>query len=418
MPMSFDESYYWVWSHNLQLSYFDHPPIIAILFWLGHFLEPFGQAVRWPAILMGHLSAYIWVLIMKKHLSSDRLWWFALVILINPLVGWGSIIVTPDLPLLFFSSFAFYYFQKILESGELADYAYLGVASGLAFSSKYHAFLLIPACLVCAFLLRKKSRISPKGFALTILLGLVFSSPPIVWNIMNDFISFRFQMSHGFGGNDFHLSWSTEYLSGQVALLFPVLLLYAFKKFDWNLRSTFLVFATTPLIFFFMSSLRARSEANWPILAYPFVYALAVKGAPSLLWIKRICYFWSLALIVILTDLVWVWIPLDSKTIKTHEFYEFAHLVTVAKTFDPIFASSFQMASNLTYLTKKPIPKLRGLNRIDFYDFVPQSVPSEDKFYLIFDVTNNLPWGRLRNFKLVRRHDVFEDYMLLEFQKK
>ena len=29
LQLHFDETYYWVWSKNLQLSYYDHPPMIA-----------------------------------------------------------------------------------------------------------------------------------------------------------------------------------------------------------------------------------------------------------------------------------------------------------------------------------------------------------------------------------------------------
>src|SRR5437764_10937128 len=30
LPLSFDEAYFWLWSKRLALSYFEHPPLIAI----------------------------------------------------------------------------------------------------------------------------------------------------------------------------------------------------------------------------------------------------------------------------------------------------------------------------------------------------------------------------------------------------
>src|ERR1051326_2485110 len=30
LPLSFDESYFWLWSKHLALSYYDHPPLIAL----------------------------------------------------------------------------------------------------------------------------------------------------------------------------------------------------------------------------------------------------------------------------------------------------------------------------------------------------------------------------------------------------
>src|SRR5690348_3785411 len=30
LPLSFDESYFWLWSKRLAISYFEHPPMIAV----------------------------------------------------------------------------------------------------------------------------------------------------------------------------------------------------------------------------------------------------------------------------------------------------------------------------------------------------------------------------------------------------
>src|ERR1700722_10428508 len=42
MPLSFDECYFWLWSKNLAISYYDHPPMIALATWLG--TAAFGDA--------------------------------------------------------------------------------------------------------------------------------------------------------------------------------------------------------------------------------------------------------------------------------------------------------------------------------------------------------------------------------------
>ncbi|RME16471.1 MAG: hypothetical protein D6797_04435, partial [Bdellovibrio sp.] len=69
LPLFPDEAYYWVWSHHLQLSYFDHPPFIAWLLTLGHPLENILQAVRWPAVIFGHLTLILWLIYLKNILS-------------------------------------------------------------------------------------------------------------------------------------------------------------------------------------------------------------------------------------------------------------------------------------------------------------------------------------------------------------
>src|ERR1700709_1861165 len=34
-PLSFDEAYYWTWSKHLAASYYDHPPMVAVVIRLG-----------------------------------------------------------------------------------------------------------------------------------------------------------------------------------------------------------------------------------------------------------------------------------------------------------------------------------------------------------------------------------------------
>src|SRR5580658_11097230 len=34
-PLTFDEAYYWIWSKNLALGYYDHPPGVALVIRLG-----------------------------------------------------------------------------------------------------------------------------------------------------------------------------------------------------------------------------------------------------------------------------------------------------------------------------------------------------------------------------------------------
>ena len=34
-PLAFDEAYYWMWSKHLAGGYYDHPPMVAVVIWLG-----------------------------------------------------------------------------------------------------------------------------------------------------------------------------------------------------------------------------------------------------------------------------------------------------------------------------------------------------------------------------------------------
>src|SRR6185437_13590827 len=173
VPIFADEAYYWVWSHHLQLSYYDHPAMVAGVFWIGHFLEPFANCVRFPGVILGHLTFALWLLIMAEILPNDekrneRLWCFALLYLFSPFLGAGSIIVTPDIPLLFFWSLAIYVFIKIEKSPTAWGYAALGATLGLCFCSKYNAVLFVPALLLYVLFERRWNEIRWRYVALTI----------------------------------------------------------------------------------------------------------------------------------------------------------------------------------------------------------------------------------------------------------
>lgn len=144
LPLASDESYYWVWSHHLQLSYFDHPPFVAWLFKLGHPFESFGHWVRLPAVIMGHLTLLMWCLFLKARFDNLKIKSWLELVFFSPLLGYGALIVTPDIPLLFFWSLGLISLVQLVETRKLRWYLILGLALGLGFSSKYHMALFVP----------------------------------------------------------------------------------------------------------------------------------------------------------------------------------------------------------------------------------------------------------------------------------
>jgi hypothetical protein len=68
LPLSLDETYYWQWGFHLQLSYYDHPLMVGLWFWLGRILSEFSPLIKFPAILLGHLSLWIWDLYLRDKL--------------------------------------------------------------------------------------------------------------------------------------------------------------------------------------------------------------------------------------------------------------------------------------------------------------------------------------------------------------
>lgn len=416
IPLSADEAYYWVWSHRLQLSYFDHPPLVSWLFYLGHFLEPLLHAVRWPAVILGHGLIGVWFLILKDKLpwKDIRLWTY--LVLFSPLLGFGSLIVTPDLPVMFFWSLALLLTLRSLNGGKISDYLLLGGALGLGFCSKYHIVLFIP-CLFAYLTFEKRWKdVSWPGVLGTAVTGFIFSVPVLLWNFQNNFASFEFQIKHGLEKSSYNPEWTVSYILGQILILFPLIFWAALRAhIPKNMRWLF-YFGWGPLLFFLGTSFRALVEANWPIISYPAVLALALYHPKIQKWSKVYIGFWGTIVAIVVTTL---FVPsLRKLNDKVEEPYVFQELSSIAHEVSPLYASSYQMAASLWYFSKVPVFKLKDISRFDFFDTLPEAVPQGNKFYLVKRERNGLPqWISQQQWQMKEIRKISPDFVLLEFTR-
>jgi 4-amino-4-deoxy-L-arabinose transferase-like glycosyltransferase len=389
IPLTNDEAYYWVWSQHMQLSFFDHPPFVAWLFWLGQHMPAFGSMVRWPAVLLGQGTLALWLLILEPFFDEEQRIYWLLLALLSPLVGGTNLLVTPDLPLLFFNALALLLFYMWRKKSSWPLALAFGFAMGLGFTSKY-VMVLFPLSLLPLILLSKQVR-NPffRQFPM-IVAGVAAGTFPVwMWNIMNDFASFRFQAEHGLGHTVWKPSWTIEYTLAQIGLIFPPILYWALKG-RRQLPRVFHLLAWVPLLFFLITTSRGYAEANWPIVAYPPILALAVSTIPaSRRAIQITLRIW--AMVMALAALVILAQPPWAKRLKFREFNEFQPIIERAQGLHPLYARSYQMAAKMHFELKEPVYKLRGMNRKDFYDYLPESDPEAKSYYLAVEKGDSLP---------------------------
>jgi 4-amino-4-deoxy-L-arabinose transferase-like glycosyltransferase len=416
IPINADEAYYWVWSHHLQLSYYDHPAGVAWVFYLGHFLEPFANAVRWPAIIIGHLTLLIWIKILERHLPLENMRWFILLMLFSPFMGAGSLLVTPDIPLMFFWSLSTYFFIRALQENKIRNYVLLGVALGLGACSKYHMVLFLPPAFIYLIAEKRWRDVNLKGLSLTVLAGFIFSLPVLLWNYENNWISLAYQIGHGFVADINKPEWIVRYVVGEILLLFPLVVWAALKAKPPRELRCLIYFAWFPFVFFFLTSLRSFVEANWPIIGFPAVMALAAFYPRMKSWIK---YYVGLLATLLVVVICLFFIPaLQAKNKHLKVPRESAKLAVELKSYRPLFAQSHISAAMLTYFSKDDIYKLRGCGRIDFYDFISESKPPGDHFYLLTEDNEGLPeWLAKENWQSTVVEKISNQYSLLEFKK-
>ena len=141
-----DEAYYWEWSRQLAWGYFDHPPMVAWLIalttWLGGHS---ATAVRFSAfVLTGGVSLLIYD--MGRKMFTPQVAFAAIVILNTTLLyAIGAMIMTPDIPQLFFWTLALHLVWRALQHSTLSHWIIGGLVIGLGLLAKYTA-ILVAAC--------------------------------------------------------------------------------------------------------------------------------------------------------------------------------------------------------------------------------------------------------------------------------
>lgn len=410
LPLSPDEAYYWMWSHHLQLSYFDHPPFVSWLFLIAQPLENWGSWVRLPGLVMGHATIFLWALLLRSFLSSKQLQLFLILAMLMPLVGPGGLIVTPDIPFMFFWVLTLLLTELLVRTAHTPFAFFAGLSLGFGFSSKYTMVLILPILLFWIFHSRKHDADKLfKWIGLGVLGAVLGSSPVWIWNLQNDLQSFSFQLNHGFGSG-FRPKYVLDYFLAQAGLIFPTILWAA-----WKARGQTPIWlqlcALVPLVFFAGSSFFAYAEVNWPIASHPAVLAMATLAISqsAARWTAGI---WLSALLVVASEAYLDWIPKDRLRLKTDTLHAYDNVAEATRDLDLVFYRTYQMASAVSFENKKFAYKLRGMNRTDFFDFLPQSIPTSREFYLVLKTGERLPRKLKDKYEILKVEPIDTEYNL------
>ncbi len=390
-PLVGDEAYYWFWGQNLQLSYFDHPGMVAWVSALSDFLpiSPKWAATRLIFVALSMISFYVWLKVFLRHRQNSKdilneLNIFTIFFMLNPFLGLGSVLITPDSPLLLFWGLASYFVLKIRSEQKIVDYALLGASLGLGFCSKYH-IVLFPLVTLVALGFEKNLKVFfSKKTLVTILFGLLFCAPVLIWNFQNDFASFKFQLNHGLNeAKPYQFWWTSTYVLGQVLLFNPILVFSVFYRFK---KSFFNLSAAGQWLFFLYSSFKAKVEANWPVTSHVMGLIDLDVTRKKIIRSSMIYYavLWFALSVFFFTDFGQQKVAALPTSLTINE------LAPELQKFQPLYGPTYQISSLLTLLTDKPVYKLNGLSRYDFFDSLSKSRPTEESFYVLKYTSS--PW--------------------------
>jgi 4-amino-4-deoxy-L-arabinose transferase-like glycosyltransferase len=282
-----DEAYYWYWSKHLDLSYSDHPPMVAYImaFFTGiggntEFFVRLGGIVFSTIALVLLYQTCITLFPNKKVMAWELLFLFNITLLFAA----GSIIQTPDTPMLVFWAAAIFFGSKIVMKESPGYWYLLGIALGLGLLSKYTMILFVP-CMFLFILCSPAHRfwLKRKEPYLALLIAFILFSPVIFWNWQHHWISFLYQLQQGLSPKRREILQIflkiLEYLGGQAGVITPLLffafVIYSIKGFIISLQQDkkeylYLALLSLPIILFFAltTALGKVAEANWPAPAY------------------------------------------------------------------------------------------------------------------------------------------------------
>jgi 4-amino-4-deoxy-L-arabinose transferase-like glycosyltransferase len=279
LPLVPDEAYYWLWTQHLQPGYYDHPPMVALWIRAGTMLagdNPLG--VR----LLGPLSSAFGSILLARageDLLPHRQAGLIAAALLNAtlIAGAGSILMTPDTPLLFFWTAGIAALARLIATRDQRWWLAIGAAAGAALLSKYTGLLFLAAT---GFWLVTR----PDGRAMLrtpwpwagLALALLIFAPNIWWNAGHGWISYlkqggrvtQFEASRA-------LQFLAELLGGQIGLATPIIFALAASGL-WHLRRAnstaahLLIWLTAvPGVVFLEHTISGRVQANWPAILYP-----------------------------------------------------------------------------------------------------------------------------------------------------
>lgn len=271
--MADDEPYYLLYAQHLDWGYFDHPPVTALLVWLGKFVGG-GFGIRLFFVLLQPLYLYLfWTLLRPAGASRREGELYVLIcssILMLQLYGF---IAVPDAPLMMSVALFLWAYKRFTERDTWLNTILLAVTMALMAYSKYQG------ALVVLFAFAANPRLLLKGKVwLAGLLTLVLYAPHLYWQYANDFPSFRY---HLVGRNrTFRFSYLTEYLLNMIACFNPFYV--PLVCIGWRTKATS---ATPPLrrallwivggflVFFFFSGFRGHVQPQWLI---PICYGVVM----------------------------------------------------------------------------------------------------------------------------------------------
>ncbi len=368
-----DEAYYWSWSLRPDWCYWDQPAGIA---WaIRGWTLLFGDSVialRGLAVACSLGASLFMFAVLRRLLGERPALWSVLILQVTPLFAAGATLIMHDSLLMLFAAAAWWAFTVTVQENRQRWWLWTGVLLAAALYAKFSAVLL-GAGFAVAVLLHPTARRhlrTPWPYLGATLAGVLFA-PVVLWNIKHQWVAYH-AVSKLAGDPTLtggaRLLSLLDFLGGQLLVASPMLALLAVPAVwrtirEWRSptgqnRLLLAAPALVILVYFFVNSLRAKIQANWPAMAWVALLPLAVDWAAGQRFRRRLL-MGGTALALLMSALIHIQVfqrilPLDPDI--TDQFYGWPQ---VARQIDDLrrahgqpalMTRRYQIAAELLYI--------------------------------------------------------------------
>jgi 4-amino-4-deoxy-L-arabinose transferase-like glycosyltransferase len=433
-----DEAYYWLWSQNLDLSYYSKGPAVAWTIAAGTAL--FGDTtfgVRWLSVLLSAGTGWL-IFRLGARLYNDQVGLVALAAaMVMPLYAVGSVLMTIDPLSVFFWVLAMHVWLDALErpSYTLWRWGLAGFIIGSGFLAKYtNAFELLCGALFLGLSREHRPWLKSQAAALLLLVFACCTLPVLWWNAGQGWITAKHLQQGGNLEGALHLSFREflQFWEQQGLVISPLLfvavivaVLFPAASRSHPMAPLFLRCFFLPLFLFYaVLGVHDAGNPNWTAPCY--LAGAVLVGAASVSWWARagwwrvgVSLIFAVATLqtVIAHETHWLGLRKDP-LLRVRGWSQLGQEVqAVILRYQPaiIIADERGLASELAfYLPGQPrtyIPRSTKIeNQFSFWPSYGLS-PGTRALFITGDPSGTLPAGLAQDFpstqkvdRLIRRH--------------
>ena len=235
-----DEVYYYTYALQPDWNHFDHPPIVGLLIRLTtlnlHWLSDLSMRI---GAILGCAISTIFIYLTTQKISNDRAAWLSTIIY-NVSIYTGIIsglFILPDSPQMIFWTASIYALVTIIDNEEISlkQWLTLGLLIGLSALCKVHGLYLWAGFGLFVLLRKSKWLLSYKIY-LSGILSLLCLIPIIIWNIQNNFITYRFH-SERVSNHNIKIDSFLQEIKGEMLYQNPVIFFLIIFAIVWFIRN-------------------------------------------------------------------------------------------------------------------------------------------------------------------------------------